>query len=333
MEQQRIMVVEDEAITGMDIKEKLEKIGHTIIGGEAIFSGEEAIEIATQHKPDLIFMDISLQGEIDGIQAATKIREELDIPVVYLTAFADDEILERAKLTTPYGYITKPFTESELYSNSAMALYKHKIESSLKAAHNKLEHTFQGIISMISAMVKAKYPAISTQQYRVATLAVAIANELSLNKDEVESIRIAAMLHCIGLIGIPNEVLLTRANLNKSKAKQYKLYPQIGYDLLSKVEFPWPIADIVWQHRELVDGSGFPRGLKDNEIMEEAKIISVAQFVVERIFIDFDPDVTRAQRVQTALNDLESYSERCFSPYVVCACLHLFNEQGFQMES
>lgn len=123
MAKSRILVVEDEAIVAMGIKQKLEELGHQVV--DIAYNGEDAVQIAHETEPDLILMDIVLKGDIDGIEAAAKIRNLLDIPVIYLTAYSDEEVLERARMTEPYGYIIKPFKKSELNANIEMALYKH----------------------------------------------------------------------------------------------------------------------------------------------------------------------------------------------------------------
>jgi CheY-like chemotaxis protein len=106
MTESRILVVEDEAIVAMGIKQKLEDLGHHVV--DTVYTGEDAVETALKTEPDLILMDIVLKGSMDGIEAAAKIRKQLDIPVIYLTAYSDEEVLERARMTEPYGYIIKP---------------------------------------------------------------------------------------------------------------------------------------------------------------------------------------------------------------------------------
>ena len=126
MQKNNILVVEDEAIVSKDIQQSLKKLGYNIVGASA--TGEKAIELAIEHKPDLVLMDIMLKGEMSGIEAAEKIRESLSIPVIYLTAYADENTLSKAKVTEPYGYIIKPFKEIDLHTSIEMALYKHSKE-------------------------------------------------------------------------------------------------------------------------------------------------------------------------------------------------------------
>ncbi|HIJ60851.1 MAG TPA: response regulator [Nitrospirae bacterium] len=125
-----ILIVEDEIITARDIESKLQKIGYDVC--EIAASGEEAIKFAEEYSPDLILMDIQLEGQMDGIEATDKISRKYDIPIVYLTAQTDLITLHRAKITEPQGYIVKPFTQRDLLITIGMALYKHKMEMKLK---------------------------------------------------------------------------------------------------------------------------------------------------------------------------------------------------------
>ena len=122
----KILIVEDEAIVAKDISVCLEKIGYEVI---ATFSkGEKALHFLKENKPDLVLMDIMLAGNISGIEASAEIKKKHDIPVVFLTAYADEKTIERAKVTEPYGYVIKPFKEIDLRTSIEMALYKFKKE-------------------------------------------------------------------------------------------------------------------------------------------------------------------------------------------------------------
>ena len=143
MSRASILIVEDNNIVMLELKERLEEMGYTVV--ETASSGHEAIKKAEIYQPDLIMMDIRLKGEMDGIEAAASIRKNFDITVVYLTAHTDDDTLQRAKLTEPYGYIIKPFEERELHSTIEMALYKHTIEKKLKESEQWLSATLKSI--------------------------------------------------------------------------------------------------------------------------------------------------------------------------------------------
>lgn len=122
----RILIVEDEHIVAMGIKKMVKSLGYTVTGVAS--SGEDAISKAESTFPDVVLMDIMLKGDMDGVEAAGEIRERFDVPVVYLTAYSDNKILERAKKTEPFGYIVKPFDEKDLHSSIEIALHRHRKE-------------------------------------------------------------------------------------------------------------------------------------------------------------------------------------------------------------
>jgi class 3 adenylate cyclase len=133
----KILIAEDENIIAKDIANTLERLGYEVLG--SVRSGNEVIEKAKELNPDLVLMDIILEGEMSGIEAAEIIMTSLTIPVIYLTALADNETLQRAKITEPFGYIIKPFDERALHSSIEMAIYKHKINEQLKERTRELE--------------------------------------------------------------------------------------------------------------------------------------------------------------------------------------------------
>ena len=126
MAKTNVLVVEDESIVSKDIQHSLKKLGYNVIG--AASTGEKALELALDLKPDVVLMDIMLKGDMTGIDVANKIREEIHIPVVYLTAYADEATLAKAKISEPYGYIIKPFKEIDIHTSIEMAIYKHAKE-------------------------------------------------------------------------------------------------------------------------------------------------------------------------------------------------------------
>lgn len=147
MAQSQILIVEDEGIVALELRNRLSSMGYQVTG--VADTGEKAIKKASQLKPNLILMDIKLKGEIDGIMAAEQIRSALDVPIIYLTAYADEHTLERAKVTEPYGYVLKPFEEHELHIAIKMALYKHNAEAKLKTDEQWLARTLEQISDAI----------------------------------------------------------------------------------------------------------------------------------------------------------------------------------------
>ncbi len=139
----RLLVVEDEVLVARDIKARLVKMGYEVVDMAA--RGVEAIEKALEHRPDLVLMDINLRDEVDGVEAAIRIREQYDVPIIFCTAYSNEDTLERAKVSEPYGYVLKPFDNRELEINIEIALYKHRIERDLADTRRRLDATLTNV--------------------------------------------------------------------------------------------------------------------------------------------------------------------------------------------
>jgi len=146
----KILIVEDEIIIAEDLQRKLKSMEYDIIGIAS--SGEEAIKKIKENNPDLILMDIVIHGMMDGIETAAQIHSLFDIPVVYLTAYADEKTLQRAKITEPFGYLIKPFKERELQITIEISLYKHEMEKKLKESERILREKNQWLAAVIESI-------------------------------------------------------------------------------------------------------------------------------------------------------------------------------------
>ncbi len=154
MPKTNVLVVEDESIVSKDIQHSLKKLGYNVVG--AASTGERAFELAQSEKPDIILMDIMLKGDMNGIETASRVKEELQIPVIYLTAYADESTLEKAKVTEPYGYIIKPFKEVDLHTSIEMALYKFSKEKEVLKARDLFYSIIENKDSKDFIFVKSK---------------------------------------------------------------------------------------------------------------------------------------------------------------------------------
>lgn len=143
MAKTRVMIVEDEDIVALDIKKILKNLGYDIAAVAS--TGKDAIKAAMESRPDLILMDIKLKGGMDGVETATRLRNIIDTPTIYITAYSDDDTLKRAKITEPFGYLLKPFESRELYTAIEMALYKHRMEKKLRDSEEWLSTTLKSI--------------------------------------------------------------------------------------------------------------------------------------------------------------------------------------------
>jgi len=194
----------------------------------------------------------------------------------------------------------------------------------LDKLHRSLEQTIQVIAETICQ--RDSYTA--GHQRRVASICSAIATELGLSKDLIHGLHLAATIHDLGKIGIPAEILVKPAKLSVMEHDLIKEHVNIGIKILRNVDFPWPISEIIWQHHERIDGSGYPRGLKGDEILLEAKILGVAD-VVEAMASHrpYRP----ALGINAAINEIDFNRNNLFDTLVVDACMKIFREKDFEI--
>ncbi|MBA7547115.1 hypothetical protein ES705_39517 [subsurface metagenome] len=207
---------------------------------------------------------------------------------------------------------------------------RKKTEEQLKESFKKLQKTMEDSIYSISLVTEARDAYTAGHQRRVTKLAVAVAKDMGFPQDKIEGIKIAALIHDVGKINLPAEILSKPGKLSEIEFNLIKNHSQIGYDILKKVDFPWPIAEIVFQHHEKINGSGYPRGLKGDEILLEAKIICVAD-VVEAM--SSHRPYRPALGTDKALNEINKNKGIFYDTEAVDACLKLFKEKGFKFES
>jgi HD-GYP domain-containing protein (c-di-GMP phosphodiesterase class II) len=183
-------------------------------------------------------------------------------------------------------------------------------------------------VQAISHMVDLRDPYTSGHERRVGELAAAIGAELGLTEHQVTGLRVAGGVHDVGKIAVPAEILSKPTRLSAAEFAIVKTHAQQGYEILKDIEFPWPIANAVWQHHERLDGSGYPLGLRGDEISLEARILAVAD-VVESM--STHRPYRPALGLDPAFAELESKSGALYDPSVVAACIRLFREKGFQL--
>jgi putative nucleotidyltransferase with HDIG domain len=181
---------------------------------------------------------------------------------------------------------------------------------------------------MVSA-VETRDPYTAGHQIRSANLARTIATEMGLSQEKIEGIRMAGSIHDIGKLSIPAEILSKPTKLSEIEFSLIKEHARQGYEMLKNVESPWPLAEIVYQHHERMDGSGYPRNLKGNDILIEARILNVAD-VVEAMASHrpYRP----ALGIDAALEEIEKNRGILYDKTVVDVCLTLFRKKGFQLE-
>lgn len=203
------------------------------------------------------------------------------------------------------------------------------IENNLKISYLKLKKTLEGTINTLAAIVETKDPYTSGHQKRVSKLAVAIAGELGLDSKTIEGIRTAAVIHDIGKINIPASILSKPGRLSDIEYEMIKTHSQIGYEMIRQIEFPTPIAEIILQHHERLNGSGYPRRLKGKDTMFEAKILAVAD-VVEAMssYRPYRPPLGFG----AAIEEIKKYKGKLYDPQIVDTCVKVITRKGFKFD-
>jgi PAS domain S-box-containing protein len=206
---------------------------------------------------------------------------------------------------------------------------RRQAEEAVKRSYEQLQETFHSTVTALASAVEMKDQYTAGHQPRVTQLACAIAEEMGLSSEQIEGIRMAASIHDIGKIMVPAEILNKPGPLTEIQYEMIKMHPRASYDILKRIKFPWPVAQIVLQHHERQDGSGYPQGLRGEHIMMEARILAVAN-VVEAM--NAHRPYRPAFDIKVALEEISKNRGILYDSEVVDACLRLFNEKGFTLD-
>jgi PAS domain S-box-containing protein/putative nucleotidyltransferase with HDIG domain len=207
---------------------------------------------------------------------------------------------------------------------------EHKqVEEELQQSLERLRRTFDETVQALASAIRTRNPYMAGHQQRVTQLACAIAREMGLPEEQIEGIRVAGLIHDIGKISVPVEILSNPNGISDLEYGIIKAHPQIGYDILKAVEFPWPVAEIVLQHHERLDGSGYPQDLSGDEILLEARILGVADVVDA---MSSHQPYRAARGLDKALEEISQNRGVLYDPGAVGACLKLFKQKGFKFE-
>jgi putative nucleotidyltransferase with HDIG domain len=294
---------------------------------------------------DLILCDMKMPGEsgLDLLRHSAK--EFPDSAFIVVTAVDDPAIAEEALRLGAYGYVIKPFKNNELVINVGNVMHRSKLE--IKERHyrrdlekivqertetmvttlSNLQKAMKGIVEAMGLTIETRDPYTAGHQRRVAELALAIAREMNLSDKQCEGMQMAGIIHDIGKIAVPAEILAKPTRLTEPEFTIIKTHPEVGYNILKNIEFPWPIAAIVHQHHERLNGRGYPQGLSGDDILVESRIIAVAD-VVEAMASHrpYRP----ALGIDAALQEIEKTAGVMYDVDAVHACLTLFKENRFE---
>ena len=245
------------------------------------------------------------------------------MPVIIVTAYNEVDYFLRAIEVGVNRYVKKPIDPNELL----LAIYKSTI---IHFRQRELEHQRQssyeavnGALIALGHAIMKRNPYTETHETRVAKLAVAIAEDLGLSLEQIAGIKLGAEIHDIGNLEVLEDILRSPHKLTAQEFESVRRHPQYGYEILGDIEFPWPIAQIIVQHHERVDGSGYPKGLKGDEILLEARIIGVADALEA---MTADRPHRPAYSVDAALAEIKAKRGTLFDPTVVDSCMRVLEK-------
>lgn len=243
--------------------------------------------------------------------------------------FSTNFLTQVKTLTLPYNEFMLKFVIANLIEkgeNKGAVLIVEDVTDHYASLEN-LRKSLEGIIQAMALTVETRDPYTAGHQRRVADLACSIATELGLSEEQINGIRFSGLIHDLGKISVPAEILSKPGRINELEFNLIKSHPQVGYDILRKIEFPWPIAQIVLQHHERIDGSGYLQGLSGQDILMEARVLAVADIV--EAMASHRP-YRPALGVDKALEEISQNKGILYDPCAAEACSKVFAEKGYR---
>ena len=286
----------------------------------------EALELGIkQEEPfDVILLDLGLPDAsgLDALERSTQAFPES--PIVVLTGLDDDEVAVEAVRRGAQDYIPK----ADIGQETLARAIRYSIER--KTVEKRQTRLLYSVIESLSAASALRDPYTANHQLRVASLAIAIAEDMELDHDDLEGIRIAGLLHDIGKLAIPAELLAKPTKLTALEMEIIQSHVVAARDILQNVDFSWPVLDVILQHHERLDGSGYPYGLSGDQLRLEGRILAVAD-VVEAM--SSHRPYRPALGIEAALSEIEEHAGTALDSRVVEVCVNLLRDErfGFQI--
>jgi len=298
---------------------------------------QEYQALAAAQLPNIAIVDLRLPDG-NAMHVLTSPPEAGPFPILIMTGHGDERVAVEAMKAGAIDYVAKspeafaamPRTVKRALREWNLLQERKRAEKNLLETNQLLSQAITTTIQVLGMTVEARDPYTAGHQRRTTILAEAIAGEMGFPPEKIEGLRMAGKIHDIGKISTPSEVLSKPTRLTPVEYELVKAHAQKGYEILKEVESPWPLAEIVFQHHERQDGSGYPRGLKGDEILMEARILGVADTV--EAMASHRP-YRPALGVEAALEEINKNKGVLYDSDVVAACLKLFREKGFIFEA
>jgi putative two-component system response regulator len=329
----RILIVDDTPFN-LQVLEGILADGYRVQLAE---SGPAALQAAAAEPvPDLVLLDVNMPG-MDGFEVCRRLKvgaRTHAIPVIFVTALTDPEEERRGFEAGGVDFIVKPvrpqIVRARVQTHLALANENLELERKVRERTADLKTAFLRTVELAMNLSQMRDPYTAGHERRVAVIAEAIGAELGFDLHRQEGLRVASSLHDIGKITIPAEILAKPRQLSAAEFALVKDHPMAGYTALKDIVLPWPVAECALQHHERIDGSGYPAGLKGDEIVFEARILAVAD-VVEAM-ASHRP-YRAGLGIAKALAEIERGLGTAYDPQAAGACLRLFREKNFELPS
>jgi len=340
----KILIVDDENSIRVTLCEFLNRRGDS---AESASNALEAFYKIGNSNYDVVVSDI-VMPQLSGMQLLEQIRQHsqttqviimtgeptVDTAVLSVQKGANDYLIKPIRKETFLRSVDNALKIKELSDAKRLLeqknlLYQHQLEEMVTSRTAELEKNMQGIVFLLSSVVEVRDPFTAGHQSRVGNMSAAIGEIMGFDRKRTELLRIIGYLHDIGKIRIPTEILSKPSLLHPIERKIIETHPQSGFDMLDRVNLPPFIGEVILQHHERYDGSGYPKGLKASQQFLEAQIIAVAD-VVEAMTAH--RPYRSAMDLCDVLNELQLFSGQLYAPEVVSACLYLFEKKGYLLD-
>ena len=336
----RVLLVEDSEADALLVQQALEESGSKL-SCRRVFEADAMAEALREETWDIVLSDYFMPS-FNGLEAIQVLKDSgQELPIVIVSGTVGEEKAVEAMKLGAHDYVMKdnlirlvPAVKRAILDikhrrerrEGAEALLKS--ERQLQESLGSLKQTMEGTVHAMAAALEMRDLYTSGHQKRVAALGVAIGQEMSLSQDMIDGIRMGGVLHDLGKIAVPAEILSKPARLSNLEYGIIQEHPKVGHDIIKGIQFPWPVAQIMLQHHERVDGSGYPQGLTGENTLLEARIIGVAD-VIEAMASHrpYRP----ALGVAKALEEIQTNMGGHYDSGVAGACFKLFYERGYKL--
>jgi putative nucleotidyltransferase with HDIG domain len=351
-----ILCIDDEYLVRKSIVLFLNRSGFNVLEAD---NGRKGLEMFDKYSPAAVLADIKMP-ELSGLELLAILRKKApDIPVIIISGAGIMNSAEEAIRLGAWDFITKPIYDPAIVEHTIkrelerahmireLRLFQRNLEDeiirrtnevyrelkerkvaekALKKSYEDLEKIMSGTLFAFGRLSEARDPYTAGHQKRVSKLACEVGRELGLSEDKCKGIEVAGSLHDIGKINIPSEILNKPGKLTEIEMNLIKTHPQIGYEIVKNIPFPWPVSETIIQHHERLDGSGYPYGIKGDEICLYARIIGVVD-VVEAM--SSHRPYRPALGMDAALSEITQNQKTKYDNEVVNICIKLIRENGF----